>query len=84
MQGEYEKALSVAEQFTLNQWSGKPFFLAIVYGQLGRTEESSSQLTLLKEIDPDFARDPGDYVYRGYLFDDQIQKIVQGLNKAGL
>lgn len=84
MQGEYDEALSVAEQFTLNQWPGKPFYLAIIYGQLGRTEEAVKQRELLTEIDPDFARDPGNYVYRGYLFDDQIQKIMAGLEKSGL
>ena len=84
MQGEYQQALSVAEQFTLNRWSGKPMFLAMIYGQLGRAEDAGNQLDLLKEIDPDFARDPGDYVYRNHLFDVQIQKIMEGLRKAGL
>ncbi len=84
MHGDYRQALSVAEQFTLNQWSGKPLYLAIIYGQLDRTEEAKKQIELLKEIDPDFARDPGNYVYRSFLFDDQIQKILEGLKKAGL
>ena len=84
MRDEYQQALAQAEQFTLDQWPGKPLYLAVILGQLGRKKEAREQLKLLKQIEPDFAADPEDYITRNFLFDDQVAKMMDGLRKAGL
>ncbi|MEA3291013.1 MAG: hypothetical protein U9Q71_01685 [Pseudomonadota bacterium] len=84
MRDEYQQALTQAEQFTQDQWPGKPLYLAVILGQLGKKEPAQAQLELLQEIEPDFAADPKDYIARNFLFDDQIEKIMDGLGKAGL
>ena len=84
MRDEYQQALTQAEQFTLDQWPGKPLYLAVILGQLGRKEEAREQLKLLKQIEPDFAADPEDYITRNFLFEDQVAKMMDGLRKAGL
>ena len=84
MRNEYEQALAQADKFTLEQWPGMPLYLAVILGQLERKEEANVQLKLLKEIEPDFAADPEDYITRNFLFDDQVVKMMDGLKKAGL
>lgn len=84
MRDEYEQALAQADQFTLDQWPGMPLYLAVILGQLDRKEEAKVQLKLLIEIEPDFAADPEDYITRNFLFDDQVEKMMDGLRKAGL
>jgi len=84
MRNEYEQALTQADQFTLDQWPGMPLYLTVILGQLGRKEDANVQLKLLKELEPDFAADPEDYITRNFLFDDQVVKMMDGLKKAGL
>ena len=84
MRNEYEQALTQADQFTLDQWPGMPLYLTVILGQLGRKAEANVQLKLLEEIEPDFAADPEDYITRNFLYDDQVEKMMYGLRKAGL
>ena len=49
-----------------------------------RKTEAVSQLDQLRGVEPDFSRNPATYVYRMFLFDDQISKVMEGLRKAGL
>jgi hypothetical protein len=84
MKGNYEAALADAELVTLNNWPDKSLYHAMVLGQLGRKEEAALQLDQLGKIEPDFSRDPANYVYRMFLFDNQIRIVMDGLKKAGL
>ncbi|MBV1915634.1 MAG: hypothetical protein KUG72_09630 [Pseudomonadales bacterium] len=84
MRGEYELALDQARLFTLDQWPGTPGYLAAIFGQLGRYAEANAQLNILLEMEPSFKDNPEQYVTRNFLFDDQIEKMMAGLKKAGL
>ena len=84
LRGDYLQALAVAEKFTLDDWPGKPLYLAIILGQLERRDEAERQLALLGELDPFFRREPREYVHRNFLIEEHIDAVTDGLVKAGL
>ena len=84
MKGDNEKVLALADKFTLNDWPGRPLFRTVALAQLGRIDEAAAGLEELREIEPDFARDPEPYIRRRVLFDDQASYVIDGLRKAGM
>ena len=84
MKGRYEAALKLAGRFTHDSWSGKPLYTAAILGQLGKSKLAGQQLVNLKRLDPGFSEDPEAFLRQRYFFDDQVEKMLDGLVKAGL
>ena len=84
MDGDYAAALRVVERFTLDESPGKSLYLAAVFGQLGRKKEAKAEIDFLVNLEPDFGRDPENYLYRNYLFEEQVDRLMDGLRKAEL
>jgi tetratricopeptide (TPR) repeat protein len=84
MRNSYDEALELAGRFTHDAWTGKPLYTAAILGQLGDRRQASMHLRNLERLDPRFAVDPQAYLRQRYFFDDQVEKILDGLVKAGL
>ena len=57
-------------------------FLAMDYGQLGRTREAKVAVDKLLKLYPDFPHQAREY--RNYIPDTAIEHSIDGLRKAGL
>jgi adenylate cyclase len=82
--GEYENALAEALKFAYPELFWDPVMRAATLGQLGRQNEAKTAVSQLLKLEPDFAT-RGRWLIRRYVkVDSLIDRIVEGLRKAGL
>jgi len=83
-QGNYEKALEEAEKFHMPEYYMSFLDKAVATGLLGRTRAAKDLLNRVVELHPDFANHPRYYVSAFVLEEDVLEKMIEGLEKAGL
>jgi adenylate cyclase len=82
--GEYENALSEAMKFNFPEIYLDPMMRAAALGQLGRQNEAKAAVAQLLKLEPDFAT-RGRWIINRYVkVDNLIDKVIEGLRKAGL
>jgi serine/threonine protein kinase len=81
--GEYREALDAALRINLPGYFHAHAARAAVYGQLGEHEPAQKALKELLALRPDFASTVR-YEYAKWYDPDHIERIVEGLRKAGL
>ena len=81
---EYENALAEALKFNFPELYLDPIMRAAALGQLGRSDEASRAVNQLLELDPDFASRGRSMINRYVKVDSLVDKIIEGLRKAGL
>ena len=82
--GAYENALAEALKFNYPEMFWDPLMRAVSLGQLGRLDEARSAVDELLKLEPDFAGQGRRLISRYVKVDDLIDRIIEGLNKAGL
>jgi TolB-like protein/class 3 adenylate cyclase/Tfp pilus assembly protein PilF len=83
-QGEYDRAIAEAQKLNLPDLFWTPLLYAVIYAQTGRTAEAEAQLSEALRQNPDLAIRPRHYL-GNYIFpEDVIERIMEGLRKAGL
>jgi len=82
--GEYEKAFAEALKFNYPDLFWDPVMRAAALGQMGREQEASAALGQLLKLVPDFATRGRRLISRYVKIDDLVDKIIEGLQKAGL
>ena len=79
-----QEKLAEAHKLELPDFFWTPMMFAAIYGQMGRTKEAEQALADAVELNPDLAERPRFYI-GAYVFPEEfIEKIVDGLRKAGL
>jgi tetratricopeptide (TPR) repeat protein len=82
--GDYADALAEAHKFELPDFFWTPMMFAAIYGEMGRSKEAQEALAEALKLNPDLAERPRFYI-GAYVFPEEfIDKIVEGLRKAGL
>ena len=82
--GAYEEALANTERMDMPEHYRVWVYFAMIYGQMGRTEDARAALARLAALSPDFAAHArSDMAKWGYA-PDLIEACVDGLKKAGL
>ena len=84
LRGDYPSAMAVAERFTLDQWPGKALCLALIFAEMGDFRQARGHLEQLKAIEPGFTIDPQGYIHRYFPREQDAQRILAGLELAGL
>src|SRR5579871_2766502 len=81
--GDYEKALEYALKINLPNFLWVPMTLAMVYGQLGQSEEAQKALRELLQLNPHAGQLARPGLQR--LFEPElVEQAIEGLRKAGL
>lgn len=80
---EYEQALAESLRIDMPDLFWTQVFLAMNYGQLGRTQEAKVTIAKLLKLYPDFARHARREL-GNYMPDSAIDHAIDGLRKAGL
>jgi adenylate cyclase len=83
-QGNYEKALAEAEKFNMPEYYMSFLDKAVATGLLGRTRAAKDLFNRVVELHPDFSNHPRYYVSAFVLEEDVLEKMIEGLEKAGL
>lgn len=84
VRGQYERALSQAEQCQTEGFPWSPLCRAAALGQLGRTDEAAAELRRLLTLVPDF-RIRGPELLRRILYHDRsVKQMLAGLAKANV
>ena len=82
--GEYADAFSEAMKFNFPEIYLDPMMRAAALGQLGRQNEAKTAVGQLLKLEPDFAT-RGRWIINRYVkVDALIDKVIEGLRKAGL
>jgi adenylate cyclase len=83
-QGDYEGAYRIVSKagFQVGFWD--PVIRAAALGHLGRLEEAAACARELLELVPDFEERAHIIVGRGTRSDSVVEKVIDGLRKAGL
>ena len=82
--GEYENAFAEALKFNYPEVFWDPLMRAASLIQIGRQDEAKTAVSQLLKLEPDFAT-RGRWLIRRYVkVDSLIDRIVEGLRKAGL
>jgi len=81
---EYEAALKEAHMMNLPTVMLDPLQRAAALGQLGRTKRGRRTIAELLELRPDFAADPRRYLNWLIPFDELVDHLLEGIEKAGL
>jgi adenylate cyclase len=82
--GEYTDAFSEAMKFNFPEIYLDPMMRAAALGQLGRQNEAKAAVAQLLKLVPDFAT-RGRWIINRYVkVDALIDKVIEGLRKAGL
>jgi adenylate cyclase len=82
--GDYENAFSEAMKFNFPEIYLDPMMRAAALGQLGRQNEAKAAVGQLLKLEPDFAT-RGRWIINRYVkVDALIDKVIEGLRKAGL
>jgi len=82
--GEYENALAEALKFNFPELYLDPMMRAATLGQLGRQNEAKTAVGQLLKLAPDFATHGRTLISRYVKVDALIDKLIEGLRKAGL
>jgi adenylate cyclase len=82
--GEYEGAFSEALKLNYPELHLDPMMRAAALGQLGRENEARNAVGELLKLKPDFATRGRLLISRYVKVDDLVDKIIEGLQKAGL
>ena len=82
--GEYENALAEAQKFNFPGLYLDPMMRAATLGELGRQKEATTAVSQLLELEPDFATCGPQLISRYVKVDALIDRIIEGLRKAGL
>jgi adenylate cyclase len=82
--GEYENAFAKALKFNYPELHLDPMMRAAALGQLGREDEARAAVSELLKLVPDFATRGRRLISRYVKVDDLVDKIIEGLRKAGL
>ena len=83
-QRRYADALEEARQIDAPGWVHNHTILAMIYGQLGRTEQARAAASRILELDPDFEENAW-YELQLRNFPEQMaEHMAEGLRKAGL
>lgn len=82
--GEYENAFAEALKFNFPGLYLDPLMRAAALSQLGRQNEAKAAVSQLLKLDPDFATRGRWLISRYVKVDDLIDRIIEGLEKAGL
>ncbi|MBT8364270.1 MAG: hypothetical protein KJP23_06150, partial [Deltaproteobacteria bacterium] len=82
--GEYENAFAEALKFNLPKVYFDPMMRAAALGQLERQGEAKTALDQLLELEPDFKLRARRMIGRYVKVDDLVDKVVEGLQKAGV
>jgi adenylate cyclase len=82
--GDYEKALEEAERFGLPDFFWNPLLHAAALGQLGLKKQAHAAYQQLLRLQPDFPEQARFYVSCFVMQDDLIDRMLEGLKKAGL
>jgi adenylate cyclase len=81
---EYENAYSEALKFNFPELYLDPMMRAAALGQLGRQKEAKKAIEQLLKMEPNFRHRAHRMIGRYVKVDDLIDKIIVGLQKAGL
>ncbi len=82
--GEYENAFAEALKFNFPELYLDPMMRAAALGRLGRQNEAKAALSQLLKLEPDFAARGRSLISCYVKVDDLVDKIIEGLRKAGL
>jgi adenylate cyclase len=82
--GEYEDAFAEALKFNYPELFWDPVIRAAALGQMGRETEARAVVDELLNLVPDFATRGRRLISRYVKIDDLVDKIIEGLQKAGL
>jgi tetratricopeptide (TPR) repeat protein len=83
-EGDYQRAIAEAQKLSMPDLFWTPMLYAAIYGQMGRAKEAQQSLAEALRQNPDLADRPRFYI-GAYVFPEEyIDKIVDGLRKAGL
>jgi adenylate cyclase len=82
--GEYEDAFTEALNFNHPGLFWDPMMRAATLGQMGREHEARAAVGELLKLEPDFAGRGRRLISHYVKVDDLIDKIIEGLQKAGL
>ena len=84
MHQEYEQALSEAKYITTPNFMWGPLMRAAAYGMLGQKEEGKAELEALLAIEPQFKVVGADAMLLLFFQPQSVEKMLEGLKKAGL
>ena len=82
--GEYEKAFAEALKFNYPEMFWDPLMRTAVLGKLGRKSEAKNAADHLLKLEPDFEIKGRRMISRYIKVDDLVEKIIEGLQIAGL
>lgn len=82
--GQYEQAFSEAIKFNYPELYLDPMMRAAALGQMGKEREARDSVGKLLTLDPDFKHRARQMIGRYVKVDDLVDKIIEGLHKAGL
>jgi TolB-like protein len=80
----YEEALETTYNFRMHDLFWEPLMKAATLGHLGQHEQASEQGARLLQLKSAFKQDGLTLIRRYIKFDDIVNRIVEGLGKAGL
>jgi adenylate cyclase len=83
-QGEYEKALSTAQNLNLSTTACGLMMHAIALAYLGRIREAQETVLELVKNHPEAARDPEGILRELVFSEPMLELLMEGLNRAGL
>ena len=83
-QGDYSKALKEAERFRMPDFFWSYLDKTVATGLLGRIDAAKVLLDKVKQLHPDFANHPRYYVSSFVMEKELMEKMLEGLKKAGL
>jgi adenylate cyclase len=82
--GQYEDAFTEALKFNYPELYLDPMIRAAALGQMGRQDEAKAAVDQLLNLEPDFATRGRWLISRYVKVDDLVDKIIEGLRKAGM
>jgi len=82
--GQYENAFAEAIKFNYPELYLDPMMRAAAFGQMGRQSDAKSAAAKLLELEPDFPTKGRRLISRYVKVDELVDKIIDGLKKAGL
>jgi TolB-like protein/class 3 adenylate cyclase len=82
--GDYERALLVANKIKMPDFYWDPLMHAAILGQLGRTKEAKAALADALALQPDLREKIREYVIPWFVEPELVERILDGLRKAGL
>jgi len=82
--GQFENAVAEAMKFNYPGLYLDPMMRAAALGQMGRQNEAKTEAAKLLELEPDFPAKGRRLISRYVKVDELVDKIIDGLQKAGL